>query len=373
MMQKYKNMAVVSLTVILVLSLSICAWVKKPNTFSDSERRVLAAFPEISPETILNGDFAESFETYAQDQFPMRDRFRTIKALSVKNILMEKDNNDIYEVDGYVSKLEYPMKKPMLDYGAGKFSLIYDTYLKDGNSNVYLSIIPDKNYFLAEKNGYLSMDYDYFIDYMREKLPFAEYIDITDLLSIEDYYKTDTHWKQESILDVADRLAVAMGSGELTEEHWDKYTVNTLENPFYGVYKGQSALPVKPDTIMYLTSEILDDCKVTSYDTGMPAPSYIYDMEAAKGRDPYEMFMSGSDALLVLENENAKADKELIIFRDSFASSLTPLLAEHYSKIILVDIRYVPSTMLDAFIEFDNQDVLFIYSTMTLNNSGGFK
>ena len=39
----------------------------------------------------------------------------------------------------------------------------------------------------------------------------------------------------------------------------------------------------------------------------------------------------------------------------------------------LLDIRYVNSAMLGQFVEFGNQDVLFLYSTMLLNNSLAFK
>ena len=68
-----------------------------------------------------------------------------------------------------------------------------------------------------------------------------------------------------------------------------------------------------------------------------------------------------------------KNDKELIIFRDSFGSSIAPLLIDGYSKITLVDIRYLHPNILESYIEFDSQDVLFLYSTSVLNNSETIK
>ena len=62
-----------------------------------------------------------------------------------------------------------------------------------------------------------------------------------------------------------------------------------------------------------------------------------------------------------------------MIFRDSFGSSLAPLLIEDYAKITLVDIRYIQSGFLGQFIEFDGQDVLFIYGTTILNDSSLLK
>ena len=58
-----------------------------------------------------------------------------------------------------------------------------------------------------------------------------------------------------------------------------------------------------------------------------------------------------------------------MIFRDSFGSSLAPYFTECYRKITLVDTRYLASELVGRFVEFDDQDVLFLYSTPVLNNS----
>jgi len=364
MTEKSKNTVTVCVMAVLLLGISLVCWLKDNTPYSESERRVLKSFPDLTFETVVSGDFMEEFETYTLDQFPLRDRFRTIKSASSLYAFGKLDNNDIYITDGHISKLEYPLKKAMLNHASERFRYLYDTYIADTNSNVYLSIIPDKNYFLAEENGYLSLDYEYLISYIREKNNYMEYIDITETLCLEDYYRTDTHWRQEKLLDTAQKLANGLGV-ELSSD----YRVNTLDNPFYGVYCGQLALPISPDQINYLTSDTLDNCIVTSYDTGKPVQKWVYDMEKSYGKDPYEMFLSGSDALITLENPNAKAKKELIIFRDSFGSSITPFLAEAYSKITLIDIRYIRSDLLEDMVDFNNCDVLFLYSTMLLNNS----
>ena len=46
---------------------------------------------------------------------------------------------------------------------------------------------------------------------------------------------------------------------------------------------------------------------------------------------------------------------------------------EGYEKVTLVDIRYIQPAMLEKFITFDNQDVLFLYSSSMLNNSLALK
>ena len=364
MKTKLKNIVLTATFVCLLFALSIICILKPSTPFSTSERRALAQFPELSAETIFSGEFMDNFEQYTADQFPMREQFRSLKAFFSTKILGKKDNNQLYSADGHISKLEYPENPEMLDYAAQKLNFLYSTYMKDKNVNIYSSLIPDKNYFLAESNGYLSMDYKDFIERFNQKLPFAKPIDLLPLLSADDYYQTDSHWKQESIIDVAQHLANQMGTSVETEYH-----LNTLAGPFHGVFAGQLALPAKPDTLNYLTSDTLDNCIVTYYDSGKPKIGEMYNMEKANGKYPYEMFLSGSSPLLTIENPNFKGERELIIFRDSYAGSLAPLLASGYKKITLVDIRYIQSGFVGNYVNFDTQDVLFLYSTSLINNS----
>ena len=362
MLVKWKNIALAVMTAAFLCGFMIWSILKPADAESVSERRPLAAFPDISAAAVSSGEFMSGFEAYALDQFPLRDRFRGIKAFTVFYVLGQKDNNKIYIEDGYASKLEYPMDTDSIEYAAERFRLVYDRYLADTDAKVYLSVIPDKNYFMARQSGHPSIDYEDFIAKVREQTDFAAYIDVAGLLELSDYYRTDTHWRQEKITDVARQLASEMGAAAS-----DEYTVNEVDAPFYGVYYGQSALPLPADTLYYLDSAYLDACTVYDYEAG--AYISVYDLDKTAGKDPYELFLSGPKSLLVIENPNARADRELVIFRDSFGSSIAPLLAEGYGKITLVDIRYLSPLMLDRFISFTDQDVLFLYSVSVLNNS----
>ena len=365
---KKKSMVVTSVMAAVLFGFSALAWIKESDAFSDSERRELAAFPKFSIETMMDGSFMEDFEAYTLDQFPFRDLFRRLKAKTVFEVLGQKDNNDIYIADGHASKMEYPLSKPMLDHAADRFEYLYKTYLQNAE-DIYFAIVPDKNYFLAEQNGYLALDYEELFGYMQEQTSYMTYIDLTEQLTLEDFYFTDTHWKQENLEELADYLLNSMGA-EVTEQEYQKIE---LEVPFYGVYYGQAALPMDPDTLNYLTNEMLEECKVFSYETGNPVEIPMYDMKKAEGKDPYEMFLSGTRPILTIENPHVDNGEELIVFRDSFGSSLVPLLAKAYEKITILDIRYVNSSMLGQFVEFGDQDVLFLYSTMLLNSSLALK
>ncbi len=368
MNKKIFNIIFVCVFAALIFGLSAFAWLKPNTAFSEAERRPLETLPELTISSISSGEFMGKFEKYTTDQFPFREKFRSLKAFISTTLLGKMENNQLYTQDGHISKIEYPENPAMIDYAVTKFDSIYNRLLKDTDCSVYLSIVPDKHYFLAQKKGYLSIDYPNFIGQFKDRLPFMEYIDVLPLLSADDYYYTDSHWKQENIQDVAVLLGEKMGANVSAE-----YTINTHPAPFMGVYAGQSALPTKGDSLNYLTSPTLDECVISYYDAGTPRVGELYSMEKAAGKDPYEMFLSGTMPLVTIENPNATTDKELILFRDSFGSSIAPLFAEGYKKVTVVDIRYLQSDYLPAFIDFEAQDVLFLYSTTLLNNSTALK
>lgn len=363
---KNKLFVIIMAAAILAGCLGFCLTPDK--AFSESERRLLADVPEISIKTIADGSFMDDFETYVQDNFPLRDIFRSIKSAVSLKVLNMGDNNGLYIHNGHIAKIDGPLNEKMLDHALSKIESIYAQNLDDTDCRVYFSIIPDKNSFIAPEAGRPCLDFAALEEYMLRRSTYMDYIPIASMLDAGDYYRSDSHWRQECIEELAAEICRSMGALPLGE-----HEIVPITQDFNGVYSGQLADYSIHDRIFYAMSDSIRKCRVTSYDSGKAKPVPFYDMEAATGRDPYEMFLNGADALLVIENPSAKSERELVIFRDSFGSSLAPLLIESYSKITLVDIRYIQSAMLKNYIEFDGQDVLFIYSTGLLNNSLAMK
>lgn len=263
MNEKRTALLTVCLLGAFLLTFSLWAYLKPDGAFSQSERRKLTPKPRCTVESIYSGRYMSDFETYAPDQFPLREQFRTLKSLTSLYLLRQRDTNGVYLAEGYVSRLEYPMQEDSIAHAARRFDYLYDTYLSGTNCRLYLSVIPDKNAFLASSHGYPALDYGAFTQSLREKTPYLTYLPIGDLLSLEDYYRTDLHWRQEQLTDVAARLLEGMGAeapGTFREE--------TLPTPYYGVYYGYAALPMEPDTIRYLTNDTLESCTVYHYETG---------------------------------------------------------------------------------------------------------
>jgi len=200
---------------------------------------------------------------------------------------------------------------------------------------------------------------------MKEKLEWAEYINIFDCLDLSCYYSTDSHWKQERLQKVSNRIATKMNL-KLEAIYEEKKVID-----FKGVYAGQFPKNTENDEIRLLINKTIENCTVYNHETGKMTK--IYDMGKINSPDKYDIYLSGAVPLLTIENPERNQGKELIVFRDSFGSSLIPLLVEEYFKITVIDTRYVSPKILEEYVKFQNKDVMFIYSTLLINNSTSLK
>lgn len=336
---------------------------------SESERRPLEAFPDMTWERIKSASAMSDFSKYASDQIPFRDEFRGIKGIVNNYVLLRGDNNGFYKHSKFIAKMS-SINEKNVGHVTAILNAVYEKALKDGGHDITLAVIPDKNHYLYKESGHMGYDFEKFEELYTNKLVFKDKVSVVDveaLLEIGDYYYTDTHWRQEKILDVAKALVESFGK-EYTQGGYD--TVK-LEG-FKGVYAGQSALPCNAEDLCYLTNSTLENCKVEI--VGASGEKEIYFLDEFEGLDPYNVFLGGPQGIIVIENPANASGDELYVIRDSFGSSLSPLLVESYSKVTVFDLRNFNTALLtNGFIEFkENSDVLIILSALALNEDNSF-
>ena len=361
------NVVMIILFLGVIYAVFVMNLIKPADKLSVSERRKLAQFPDINIESILSKKSMDGFDNYSVDQIAFREDYRRLKAVFDINVWFKSDNNAIFVAGDQVFKTEYPMNQNSARRLCEIINYVYTSFL-DG-MNVRYALVPDKNYYLGDTH-HLVMDYREYARFIRENVraDIGE-IDLFGELGLDSYYMTDSHWKQDKIGGVVDAISAGFGSemrfdaGEYQRESY---------SPFYGVYYGQSALNVKPDEITYLVSEATENAIVTSVEQP-GAVLEVYDTSLLGGMDSYNLFMQGPQAIIRAENPNNNSARELIIIRDSYASSLSPLFLSGYSAVTLVDLRYIVPNLLGQFIEFTDQDVLFLYSATLFNNSDSIK
>ena len=375
-----KKIQIISAFLVMAIWISLAgfAWLQPAKQISAAERRPLAQLPSFGDGT-ADKPFTDLFDKYTQDQFPLRDTFRQLKSLFQFYTMQQMDNNNYYAVDGFVAKMLQMGKNQenQLLLNLDIFNNIYNKYLRPFGCKTYVAIVPDKGYYMYEESGHLAPDYEKLFNLIKEKMPWATHIDLTQLLTLEDFYKTDTHWRQENLVKVAEKIAEAMKT-KVTP--FEKYTMELIEKPFYGVYYGHAALPLPAEKMYHMHSEILDACavyklepvvdengKLTMEFAWTTEPSPVYDLSQLDSEDMYNSFISPNTVgMLRIVNPNATTGKNLIVFRDSFGSSISPLLVESYATVTLVDLRYADSEGLGNYLNFRGDDVLFLFGTQVL-------
>lgn len=340
-----------------ILFFSILHIILPDNTLSNTERRTLVKYPEFK----LTNEYIAKVDKYLLDHFPYRDTFRSIKASYNYNILNKLDNNNIYLSDNYIFKSNYPTNNKSITNFIDKTNNVLS--MLSSNNNTYIMVIPDKNFYLNDKN-FLQIDYNFI--YNQIDALGINSIDIRNILELNDYYETDTHWKQENLFKVVEYMDTIM------DFNYTKYQYNkNTYNYFYGVYYGESAINRKPENLTYFTNDILNSVSVKYLENNNLTS--VYNLDKLTSLDAYEVYLDGASSYIEITNHISTTNRELVIFRDSFASSITPLLIPYYSKITLIDNRYINSTNFSKLIKFTNQDVILMYSTLIINNSSSLK
>ncbi|MBQ8014689.1 MAG: hypothetical protein IJ264_00720 [Clostridia bacterium] len=341
---------------------------KEPVDVLVSERRKAAQLPDFSVNAVMDKSFFDGFEEYLMDQFPLREKFRAVKAAIELKLLGQKDSNGIFLAEGHISEIQPALNEKSVKNAAQKITAIHEKYLAGKNTRVFYSVIPDKNHYLAAQNGYPGFDFDRMTEILADNIKNMEYIDISDTLSLDSYYRTDTHWRQEAIEKTVERLSLHMG---FKAESFQNYKAEKVDS-FNGVYSSRLAFGAESDDLICLRSAVTDSANVYNAETKETLKG-VYNFEKLSGNDKYDLFLSGATPVISIENPLAEEKKELVMFRDSFGSSLAPLILPGYSKITMVDTRYISSQVLGDFVNFENCDVLFIYNNQLLNQSSMLK
>ena len=255
-----------------------------------------------------------------------------------------------------------PLDPASVEHFADKVLTIQETYLSP-DCPVYYAVIPDKTEFAPA--GSPVLDSAPMLEILAERLDGrAVGIDLTGALTLTDYYKTDSHWRQEKLQPVLDRLGEAMHfkidlSGWTAQSHAG----------FKGSYaKDIPAEEMPEEELVWLVSESTGTAEAQVEHFQGDCTS-VYDLGRLDSGIPYDVYLSGATPLVTIYNPNSASAQELVIFRDSFGSSIAPLLTEEYRTITLVDLRYMVSGMLPEHVDFHGQDVLFLYSAAVVNRS----
>ncbi|MCD7786027.1 MAG: hypothetical protein LUH18_10765 [Oscillospiraceae bacterium] len=345
------------LIVLAVVSLAI-----PEEDYSETENRYLAEMPDISISDWFSGDYSEDLTSWLDDHFAMRTNWISLHT-SLELLQGRNEVNGVYITSDRLLELT-----DEIDYSVVDNSLEAITYLSElSDTPVYVMLVPTAAEIYSDEVSYTFKKVsqreliNYAYNYLSENSS-AETIDVySTLYSAREeyiYYRTDHHWTSTGAYLAYISAADTMG---YTASTLDKFDVKYASHSFYGslhskvLYDG-----IEADIIEFYLSNSRTVSKVSTDDDGNTVYSSVFDESYLSGKDKYLCYL-GSNTAFTQVVSNSTGGK-LLVIKDSYANCFIPFLAENYSEIDIIDLRYL--TTLGTYISdlSDYDSILILYN-----------
>lgn len=306
--------------------------------FSYSENRTLQQKPELSWNTIKDGSFMEDMEVYVNDQIKFRDEFVKISTY-FKLALGQNEINDVYICDDYLIEkfTDNLIDDKLLNQNIG----FVNTFLSN-HSNAYIGIVPTATEILRNKLSKYTTNVNQ-LELINKIYDSGQSIDIySELLkhNQEDiYYRTDHHWT--SLGAYYGYVAICKELGIIPME-LSEFDISIIDDKFSGTIQSKVNLDFGYDVLHKYTpnsfsptyTRVVDEMYQNSSDS-------LYDESKLSSKEKYAVYIGGNSSIVRIITENGKEDRgRLLLVKDSYSHSLVPFLTNHYSEIVLLDLRY---------------------------------
>lgn len=346
----------------ILFSAALLTFAVPKEAFSQEENKYLAEFPKLSLDALADKSFMDKFEDYASDHFPNRPGWIGLQTRALLAI-GQKEVNGVYILpDRLLEHLAEPeggrlaASTQAMNRFAQRFPGQTFLMLAPTAAEIYRSTLPDGAPALMEKNII-----DQVYDGLEEVIPIDVYSSLSGNREDSIYYRMDHHWTSRGAYLGYSALSRELG---YTPVAMDLFNVEHASHSFRGslyskvIYDG-----IEPDTIdIYSYSagpavtgvRVFDGAEWTDHDS-------LYFREFLDKKDQYGVFL-GQNQPIVTITTDAPGDKRLLVFKDSYAHSLAPFLALHYSEITLVDLRYL-NTSFERYVDLSRYgQALFCYN-----------
>ncbi len=330
------------------------------DSFSEKEKRFLAEKPAFNTEKIFSGSFMDASESWAADHMPGRDFFVWVSAEAdlLANLQVSKDvyigeNSRLFESPVSFSDARIRQNMEILNRFADSVSQPVDMLL-----------IPSSGFLMSEEISGLKDPYEDDRIIRSSYALAGDHIRTLDLLSVYGeiaepgslFYKTDHHWTSRGAWLACRAYMEQNGKKGLKEEDY----LILPEDGFYGSLYSRACLwQIPSDTIELWDSR--GDFTVSFLGKEEKSESLFF-LSHLDEPDKYPVWLDGNHPEVTIVNHNENAEGKLLVIRDSFANCLGCFLADSYSQVTMIDLRYYRESVSELCLQEGFDDILFVYS-----------
>lgn len=339
-----------------ILVFTVLSIITPDREFSESENRSLAQFPK------FGSSFLSDLGTYVADQFPGRDLWMRLN-LKMNQLLGQKEASGVYLcMDDYLIQIP---GSPNWDQVERNMEAVNGFAAAYPDIRMTMCVAPNAITVLSDKlpENAPARNQGEDLAKIQDMLEGVTFVDVTKTLKRHNsqylYYKTDHHWTSLAAAYAYGELAPVMN---LYAPELSTYEVYTVSKTFEGTLSSKSGSHAARDTVEIYVPQTNIDYYV-SYPNGTDIGSF-YNRAALDQKDHYTVFFGGNHSRVDITT-TADTGRSLLIFKDSYANCLVPLLYPYFDHITMVDPRYYYDNI-DLVIRSEAvTDVLYLYNLDT--------
>ena len=359
---------------IFVFGIGAATLISKDRDFSEMENRTLAQPPELTLESVKNGEFTGKLETYLSDQVFFKDPFVSIKT-DFDRLLGKSFQNGVYltrDSDGSLRFLQqYTENTAQIEENVSYIN----EFAESLDIPVDFILVPNAQCALANKLPASAVcdDQNESFKLVAKKLTgkvnfYPMNLSTSGLIGTENaYYRTDHHWTSIGAWNAVNSYLAASGQQNILPD----YQSESIPD-FYGtLYSKAPSAATEPDPLWLYTNPD-GRYSVTWLPEGRTADSII-DRSFFEKKDKYAGFLGGNFTRVDITSDN-QGEKVLIV-KDSYANAAMQFLIDQYSEITMIDLRYYRmqmQTVAELCEEKKVDRVILLYNMDFLNEDTNF-
>lgn len=351
---------------------------------SEFENRELVKLPIFELGNFINKTFQDNLENAISDQIVIAKDVKK-KALEIRNDSIDLMNNIILKLRNnengqyYVSVAENTYKINNEDYLLNKEkrhtynpkTINYFNNIKGADK--YLYFIETEDTKIYNNQDYIDNQYKKIVNAL--EVTNKDKFDLFNYNEHKEYfYRTDHHWNHKGQYEGYKEITKLLGIPEneqvkITEEKtydiyfWGSKSRNATEYDIkekFTVYKYNNSKPVET----YIDGKLSVYGKSSEYDNGQ------YENKTTTNHygDYY-----GWDNGEIIYNYNAPEKENLLIISDSFSNGINEIIACHFNKTHIIDLRQNKEFEPNDYIEKNNINKVLILGDITVFSNSYFK
>lgn len=306
------------------------------RTFSDVENRQLQSFPAFTAAGLADGSDFTDMDDWFADQFPGRDLFFHLNYL-VKKATGVKQISDVFLGS---DQLFQQAEAPQADVVDANTSAL-NAFALSTEAPVRLMIVPTSAQVQKKRLPSLATSWNEqaaLKDIEGQLDKNILHLDASAALEAQKddyiYYRSDHHWTTYGAY-LAFREYAKSCQFELPD--LSSYLIYPVSDNFEGTLASKTgSVGIKDQIDIYAPATNPD--YICTYSDGTKKRT-VYDLEALKHKDQYQVFFGGNEPLIRLEMNNSQSG-HLLVLKDSYANCFIPFLIPYYRTITIVDPRY---------------------------------